>query len=174
MNGKQWTANRRIYLDASGKVCEKGDPAAVTLLVFEGRQIPMKQAEELGLVDSVTVEVSGARVTEATAEVAGKAAAVTVADGSVSKEDHEAAIAEKDAKIDALTTKVGELEASADDALKAEINRLNDLLEKAGKLAAEQFEKIEALTADVAKAKAAAKPQPASKPKPAKPAAKPK
>ncbi len=45
-----WTADRRIYLDAAGRAVEAKDPRRVTLLVAEGGQIPLEQAQALGLL----------------------------------------------------------------------------------------------------------------------------
>lgn len=45
-----WTADRRIYLDREGRAVEAKDPARVSLLVAEGGQIPLEQAQRLGLV----------------------------------------------------------------------------------------------------------------------------
>lgn len=50
MASNLWTADRRLYLDQSGKVVEADDPTRVTLLVAEGGTIPLADAERYGLV----------------------------------------------------------------------------------------------------------------------------
>ena len=49
-----WTSDRRLYLDAAGKIVEKDNPARVTLLVAAGGTIPMEQAVSLGLAEAPT------------------------------------------------------------------------------------------------------------------------
>ncbi|HVZ40622.1 MAG TPA: hypothetical protein VHI13_15185 [Candidatus Kapabacteria bacterium] len=48
--GTMYTADRRLYLDAEGRVCEADSPKRLSLLVPAGGQIPMELAERLGLV----------------------------------------------------------------------------------------------------------------------------
>lgn len=43
-------ADRRIYLDAQGKVVEEGDPARATLLIAAGQTMPIADARRYGLV----------------------------------------------------------------------------------------------------------------------------
>lgn len=45
-----YTAEERLYLSADGKVVKAGDPSAASLLAGVGDEIPMEQAEALGLV----------------------------------------------------------------------------------------------------------------------------
>ena len=47
----QYTADRRLSLDASGNVVEADDPSRVTLLVAKGGTLPMEDARRYGLVD---------------------------------------------------------------------------------------------------------------------------
>lgn len=49
--GTMYTADRRLYLDNEGKVCEASSSRRARLLVPAGGQIPMEQAERLGLVE---------------------------------------------------------------------------------------------------------------------------
>lgn len=46
-----FTADRRLYLDAGGRVVEHDDPAKVSLLVPAGGTLPLKRARDLGLLD---------------------------------------------------------------------------------------------------------------------------
>lgn len=46
-----FTADRRLYLDADGRVVEHDDPSKARLLVPAGGTLPMKRARELGLLD---------------------------------------------------------------------------------------------------------------------------
>ena len=50
MSNSQWTADRRVFLDASGNAVEESDPTRIELLVAPGRKIPMDYAISLGLV----------------------------------------------------------------------------------------------------------------------------
>lgn len=43
-------SDRRLYLNAEGKVVDEGDPSRVTLLVGKGGEIPMEEARRYGLV----------------------------------------------------------------------------------------------------------------------------
>lgn len=45
-----WTSDRRLYLDAAGRVVEAGDPARAILLVIAGGTLPLARARALGLV----------------------------------------------------------------------------------------------------------------------------
>jgi predicted O-methyltransferase YrrM len=45
-----WTADRRLYLDAAGKVVEADNPARASLLVAQGGTILMDDAIRYGLV----------------------------------------------------------------------------------------------------------------------------
>jgi hypothetical protein len=45
-----WKADRRLYLSEDGKVAEEGDPAARTLLIGEGGEMPLADARKYGLV----------------------------------------------------------------------------------------------------------------------------
>ena len=45
-----WTADRRLYLDSTGKAVEANDPTRASLLVAVGNTIPLEQAHALGLV----------------------------------------------------------------------------------------------------------------------------
>ncbi len=51
-----WTSDRRLYLDAAGKVVEADDPTRATLLVNAGGAIPIERAEALGLVNAPAAE----------------------------------------------------------------------------------------------------------------------
>jgi len=46
-----YVADRRLYLDADGKVVEEGDPNKRYLLVPAGGMLPEARARELGLLD---------------------------------------------------------------------------------------------------------------------------
>lgn len=46
-----YKADRRLYLNAEGKVVEDSDPAKLTLLVHEGGTLPLARARELGLTE---------------------------------------------------------------------------------------------------------------------------
>lgn len=46
----KWTADRRLYLDANGKVVEANDPTKLTLLIAPGQSMPLTEAQRLGLV----------------------------------------------------------------------------------------------------------------------------
>lgn len=45
-----WTSDRRLFLTADGRAVEASDPTKARLLVSAGGQIPLAQAEALGLV----------------------------------------------------------------------------------------------------------------------------
>jgi hypothetical protein len=47
-----YTADRRLYLNAEGKVVEADDPTRASLLVGQGGTLPLDQAQRLGLVDA--------------------------------------------------------------------------------------------------------------------------
>jgi hypothetical protein len=47
---EQWTSDRKLWKTADGDVVEDGDARAAFLFATEGTLIPLKQAEELGLV----------------------------------------------------------------------------------------------------------------------------
>jgi hypothetical protein len=51
-----WTADRRLYLDASGKVVEADNPARASLLVAQGGELLMDEAVRLGLVTEPAVK----------------------------------------------------------------------------------------------------------------------
>jgi hypothetical protein len=42
-------ADRRLYLDAEGRLVEDGDPRAASLLVAPGQELPDAEAERLGV-----------------------------------------------------------------------------------------------------------------------------
>jgi hypothetical protein len=65
-----YISDRRLYLDADGNVVEAGDPAAATLLVGEGGNLPLARAEELGLVGEKAEKARSARAAKAEAEKA--------------------------------------------------------------------------------------------------------
>lgn len=44
-------SDRRLYLDAEGKVVEADDPSRAQLLVSKGGEIPMEDARRYGLLD---------------------------------------------------------------------------------------------------------------------------
>lgn len=44
--------DRKLWQDADGNVVEDGDPAATILIGPEGRELPIAQAREFGLVDA--------------------------------------------------------------------------------------------------------------------------
>lgn len=50
-----WTSEERIYLNSKGETCGAKDPDKQMLLVAVGGQIPLSQAESLGLIKT-TVE----------------------------------------------------------------------------------------------------------------------
>jgi len=58
-----WTADKRYYLSADGRVVEEDDPEAHTLLVGEGGAMPLADAERYGLVkpepDATSKQVAG-------------------------------------------------------------------------------------------------------------------
>ena len=56
-----YTAEERLYLSADGKVVKAGDPSAATLLAGAGDEIPMAQAEALGLVKAAAKPADKAR-----------------------------------------------------------------------------------------------------------------
>ena len=47
-----YKADRRLYLNAAGKVVEASDPAKLTLLVHQGGTLPLARARELGLTEA--------------------------------------------------------------------------------------------------------------------------
>lgn len=51
-----YVADRRLYLDKDGGVVEASDPRRASLLIGKGCQMPMEQAERLGLVKTETPE----------------------------------------------------------------------------------------------------------------------
>lgn len=57
-NQRFWTSDRRLFLDAAGKVVEADDPTRATLLVAAGNDLPLEQAERLGLVQPVEEKLS--------------------------------------------------------------------------------------------------------------------
>lgn len=52
-----WTADRRLYLDKDGKAVEADDPTRSSLLVAEGGQLAIEDAQRHGLVEVVPAEV---------------------------------------------------------------------------------------------------------------------
>jgi hypothetical protein len=47
-------SDRRLYLDAEGKVVEADNPSRAQLLVSKGGEIPMEDARRYGLVEEAT------------------------------------------------------------------------------------------------------------------------
>jgi hypothetical protein len=59
-----YVSPRRLYLNAEGKVVERGDPAAVSLLVGEGGVVPAARARELGLMSEEQQRKAAAKSNE--------------------------------------------------------------------------------------------------------------
>lgn len=53
-----WTADRRLYLNAEGKVVEADDPTRQSLLVAQGGTIPLADAERLGIVTVTPAQIT--------------------------------------------------------------------------------------------------------------------
>lgn len=51
-NRQFWTSDRRLFLDAAGKVVEADDPTRATLLVAAGNEIPLDDAIRYGLAEA--------------------------------------------------------------------------------------------------------------------------
>lgn len=62
-----WTSQERIYLNSKGEPCDHKDSDKQMLLVAVGGQIPLAQAEALGLIKT-TVEAAPEPVSEPEAE----------------------------------------------------------------------------------------------------------
>jgi hypothetical protein len=82
--GEVYTASERLYEDAEGNVVRADDPARRKLLLAEGAQMPMADAERLGILDLEPAEPAGkadvvVEEDEAEAEPKGGAKAVKAA-----------------------------------------------------------------------------------------------
>lgn len=51
MASNMWTSERRLYLDQDGNVVEADDPKRASLLVGQGGQLPLADAERYGLLE---------------------------------------------------------------------------------------------------------------------------
>jgi hypothetical protein len=65
MASNLYTSDRRLYLNAEGKVVEADDPTRVSLLVNAGGTIPMADAEKYGLTNPIAPAPAKARAPEA-------------------------------------------------------------------------------------------------------------
>lgn len=75
-----WTSPERLYLTEQGAVVKHGDPAAATLLVAAGGQIPLDQALGLGLAETSAPVVNAAPAIDVPNVPAGGVAVVGGAD----------------------------------------------------------------------------------------------